>query len=70
MTVERDELHQVVEQLPDSELPGALAEVRRHLAVEGTRRWPPAWFGAAEGKRTDAARRSDELLAEGFGRAG
>ena len=66
---ERDELRQLVEQLPDSQLPGALADVRRHLPGGRTERWPPPWFGAATAARTDTARRVDDLLAEGFGRA-
>lgn len=67
--VEREELRQLVEQLPDSQLPGALADVRRHLPVALTDNWPPPWFGAATGARTDTARRVDDLLAEGFGQA-
>ena len=66
--VERDELRQLVEQLPDAELPGVMADVRRHLPVERPTKLPPPWFGAATGARTDTARRVDDLLAEGFGR--
>ena len=69
-SAEREELRQLVEQLPDSQLPGALADVRRHLTVQTRREWPPPWFGAATGRRTDTARRADDMLAEGFGRAG
>jgi hypothetical protein len=70
VSVERDELRQLVDQLPESQLPGALADVRRHLPVEGTGSWPPPWFGAATGARSDTARRAHDLLANGFGRAG
>jgi hypothetical protein len=69
-SAEREELRQLVEQLPDSQLPGVLADVRRHLTVEASREWPPSWFGAGTGRRTDTARRVDDLLAEGFGRTG
>ena len=70
MSAEREELRQLIEQLPDAELPGALADLRRHAAVRRAGAWPPPWFGAAKGKRHDAARRADELLAEGFGQTG
>jgi ribosomal protein S27AE len=34
---------------------------------DGRRRWPPPWFGAARGTRTDVAARSEELLEDGLG---
>ena len=48
-SAEREELRQLVEQLPDSQLPGALADVRRHLTVQTRREWPPPWFGHRRG---------------------
>lgn len=68
MSAERDELHELVEQLPDDEVPAALADVRRHLAEAQGRSWPPAFFGAGRAGRGDVAARSEELLDEGFGR--
>jgi hypothetical protein len=67
MSAAREELARLVEELPDEEVPGALAEVRRHLGPVKGREWPPAWFGIAPGDGTPVGRRSEELLAEGFG---
>ena len=70
MSAERDELRRLVEELPDEQVPAALDEVRRQLQpAERARSWPPAWFGAAKGSRSDVAARSEELLADGFGRS-
>lgn len=70
MSAERDELRRLVEELPDEQVPAALDEVRRHLQpAEHARSWPPAWFGAAKGSRSDVAAGSEELLADGFGRS-
>lgn len=68
MSVERDELRELVERLPDEDVPAALADVRRHLSSAGERRWPPAFFGAGRAERSDVAARSEEILGEGFGR--
>lgn len=68
MSAERDELRDLVEQLPDEELPGVLAELRRRVAAVSARRWPPAFFGAGRASRPDVAARSEEILDEGFGR--
>lgn len=68
MSAERDELRELVERLPDDEVPAALAEVRRHLAEAQGRSWPPAFFGAGRAGRGDVAARSEDILDEGFGR--
>ena len=68
MSSARDELHELVEQLPDDEVPVVLAEVRRHVVPVGKRPWPPAFFGAGTASRSDVAERSEEILGEGFGR--
>jgi hypothetical protein len=68
MTVERDELRRLVEDLPDEQVPAALEDVRRRVAPHETRAWPPTWFAMGTGQRTDTAARIDEILAEGFGR--
>ena len=69
MSAERDELRRLVDELPDEEVPAALADVRRHLRPVEDRPWPPAFFGAGISRTPGAARRVDELLAEGFGRS-
>ena len=68
MSVERNELLRLAEQIPDDEVPGAVADLRRRLHPVGERSWPPAWFGIAEGDGTPVGARSEEILAEGFGR--
>lgn len=68
MTAARDELRRLVEQLPDEQIPAALAEVQRLAASAETAQWPPPWFGAVTSKRSDTSERVDELLADGFGR--
>jgi hypothetical protein len=67
MTVERDELRRLVEDLPDEQVPAALEDVRRRVSPRKSGPWPPAWFGMATARRTDTAARADEILAEGFG---
>lgn len=69
MSAERDELARLVEVLPEDQVAAALADVRRHLRPARERTWPPAFFGAAKGHTSDTAARSEELLAEGFGRS-
>jgi hypothetical protein len=68
MTVERDELRRLVEDLPDEQVPAALEDVRRRVAPREARPWPPTWFATGTGRRADTAARTDEILAEGFGR--
>lgn len=68
MSSARDELRELVEQLPDQEVPAVLAEARRHVEPAAERRWPPAFFGAGRAGRGDVAARSEEILGEGFGR--
>jgi hypothetical protein len=68
MSVQREELLRLVEELPEDEVPAVLDDVRRHLRAVQARSWPPAWFGAGEGRTTDVAARSEDLLGDGFGR--
>lgn len=68
MNAEREELERLVRELPDEEVPRVLEDVRRHLQPVKESPWPPAWFGAAPGRRRDTSERVDELLAEGFGK--
>lgn len=69
-TAERDELHRLVDALPDEEVPAALADVKRHVEPRVTdSAWPPSFFAGATAGNTDTAPRVDELLADGFGRS-
>jgi hypothetical protein len=69
MSPEREELRRLVEDLPDEQVPAVLDELRRRLRQAPSGQWPPAWFAAGRGRRTDTARRAEEILAEGFGRS-
>lgn len=65
----RDELRQLVEQLPDEQVPAAVSELKARLTAVGRERaWPPAWFAVAEGSAPDVSERIEEILAEGLGR--
>jgi hypothetical protein len=68
MTAARDELHRLVEQLPEDQVSAALIEVQRLASTADASPWPPAWFGAIKASHPDTSERVDELLAEGFGR--
>jgi hypothetical protein len=68
MSAERDELERLVRELPDEAVPRALEDMRRHLRSVQDRPWPPAWFGAAPGRRPDTSERIDELLSAEFGK--
>jgi hypothetical protein len=70
MSAQREELLRLIEELPDDEVLAVLDDVRRHLSVVRNRPWPPAWFGAGEGRNTDVAARSEDLLGDGFGGPG
>jgi hypothetical protein len=67
VSAEREELHRLVDELPEDEVADALRLVHRRRE-QAARPWPPAWFGAGRASRTDVAARSEELLADGFGR--
>lgn len=68
MSAQREELLRLVGELPEDEVPVVLDDVRHHLHAIKNQAWPPAWFGAGQGSRTDVAARSEDLLDEGFGR--
>ena len=67
MSAQREELIRLVEELPEDEVPAVLDDVRRHLRAVRKRPWPPAWFGAGQGRAPDVAARSEDLLGNGFG---
>jgi hypothetical protein len=68
VSAEREELLRLVQDLPEDQVPRALADVRRHLRSVQNRPWPPAFFASAPGDGTRIADQADELLREGFGR--
>lgn len=69
MSAERDELKRLVEDLPDEQVPAALAAVRRQHEQRSAATWPPSWFASFASGRTDLGSNHDDLLAEGFGRS-
>lgn len=68
VTVLREELHQVIDQLPEKELGPVLEYARAHVqpgAVPGNRRpvWDgPGFIGAFASGRDDVSERDEELL--------
>jgi len=68
MSGERQELRELIEQLPDEQVSALLADVRRRVAPTVVADWPPAWFGSFADERSDLSTNYEDLLAEGFGR--
>ena len=68
MSAQRGELLRLVEELPETEVPAVLDDVRHHLHAVKNKSWPPAWFAAGQGSASDVAARSEDLLDDGFGR--
>jgi hypothetical protein len=71
MTGSRDELHHLIDSLPDEQVEQVLADVRRRATprgVPGDAAFSWIGAGAANNGRSDNAARVDELLSEGFGR--
>jgi hypothetical protein len=69
VSIQREELLRLVEELSEEEVPALLDDVRHHLRAAQGQSWPPAWFGAGESKTTDVAAWSEDLLDGGFGRS-
>lgn len=66
----RNELHHLIDSLPDEQVEQVLSDVRRRTEPRSAAPDSAfAWIGAGVAKngRTDNAARIDELLAEGFG---
>jgi hypothetical protein len=69
MSTPREELHDLVEQLPDEQVSAAVSDLRARLtSAPPSGSWPPAWFGIAEGSADDISERAEEILAEELGR--
>ena len=63
----RDELHELVEALPDEQVDAVAADLKVRLAQPRVVSWPPSWVGIAQGSAPDISERVDEILAEGLG---
>jgi hypothetical protein len=68
VSTQRDELHQLIDELPEEQVADALAMLRARKS-RGRRDWPPRWFGAVQAGRSDTAQRAEEILRDGFGRS-
>jgi hypothetical protein len=69
MSAERDELRELVEQLPEDEVVTLLAQARHRVhPIAALPPWPPRFFGSFADERTDLGRNHEDLLADGFGR--
>lgn len=71
MSTSREELHDLIDGLPDDQVAVVLADVKRRAAPRQRRTTePPAWFGMIENGPTDASSPEaiDAVLAQGFGR--
>jgi len=70
MSALRDELHQLIDQLPDSQVAPILAIVRERTHAEnGDDEWAlPDFVGALSSGKGDLAARSSEILLEEMGR--
>lgn len=71
MSVMREELHHLIDQLPEEQVEPMLALVRESLPVgeDGETLWPlPSFVGTLASGKGDVAARSQEILREEMGR--
>jgi hypothetical protein len=71
MSVMREELHHLIDQLPEEQVAPILALVRESLPVgeDGETLWPlPSFVGTLASGEGDVAARSQEILREEMGR--
>src|SRR5215469_13681099 len=71
MSVMREELHHLIDQLPEEQVAPILALVRENLPVgeDGETLWPlPSFVGTLASGKGDVAARSQEILREEMGR--
>jgi hypothetical protein len=76
MSTPREELHALIDSLPEQAAADLLAEVRlfrlraadKQSDKQPTGAWPPAWFGAVEGSRPDISEHIDDILRAELGR--
>lgn len=72
MSIDRSELHELLDALPDDQVPFAAAELRKRAKAHSPNRPEPAfaWIGMIEDGPQDASapERIEQELARGFGR--
>ncbi|MET9515400.1 hypothetical protein [Streptomyces sp. NPDC002994] len=71
MSTLRDELHELIDRLPEAQVAPILAIVREStLAEDGVDEWPlPDFVGALSSGKGDLASRSSEILRDEMGRS-
>jgi hypothetical protein len=68
VTVTREELHHLVDQLDEDKVPGAAVLLRQLAALGDGSRSRPSWFGALHAG-PDFAERSEDILRDELGRS-
>jgi len=70
VSIQRDELHRLIDQLPEAQVAPILAIVRESAPSEdGGDEWPlPDFVGALSSGKGDLAARSSEILRDELGR--
>lgn len=67
MTEMRQELHHLVDDLPEGQVAVALDLVRRLAPKDAGEAWPPSWFGAITTVSDDIAARAKDILRAEYG---
>lgn len=64
-----EDIHRLVDQLTPDQLKAARTQILRlvHSQDESAEEEMPSWFGAFHAGRRNAARRTEEILKEGYG---
>ncbi|MFC0627807.1 hypothetical protein [Kribbella deserti] len=71
MSTPREELHALIDALPESAAEELLTRLRLRAVCserDSNGSWPPPWFGAGQASSPDVSERADEILREEFGR--
>jgi hypothetical protein len=76
MSTPREELHAMIDALPEDAAADLVPDMRailKHRMKAASRAaerrpWPPSWFGAITEGEPDTSERIDEILEEEFGR--
>lgn len=62
VSAQREELHHLVDDLPEEMVPAVLADLRTRATPPEHRPWPPRWFGAAKARTPDVSEHIDDIL--------
>jgi hypothetical protein len=68
MSTSRDQLHELVDQLPEEQVLAAVSQLRARLvSVPPAGSWPPTWIGVAQGSSQDLSERFEDVLSAELG---